>query len=57
MMDIKYNITVTKSIRTLNFYNAYWEKIMTLIGDKIESILCDNKYKDCYIKKLSHIIV
>ena len=49
MMDIKYNIPVTKSIRTLNFYNAYWEKIMTLIGDKIESILCDNKYKDCYL--------
>ena len=44
MMDIKYNIHVTKSIRTLNFYNAYWEKIMTLIGDKIESILL---YKDC----------
>ena len=49
MMDIKYNIPVTKSIRTLNFYNAYWERIMTLIGDKIESILCDNKYKDCYL--------
>ena len=44
MMDIKYNIPITKSIRTLNFYNAYWEKIMTLIGDKIESILL---YKDC----------
>ena len=25
------------------------KKIMTLIGDKIESILCDNKYKDCYL--------
>ena len=44
MMDIKYNIPITKSIRTLNFYNAYWEKIMTLIGDKIKSILL---YKDC----------
>ena len=49
MMDIKYNIPITKSIRTLNFYNAYWEKIMTLIGDKIESILCDNK---CYLLKV-----
>ena len=39
MMDIKYNIPVTKSIRTLTFYNAYWEKIMTIIGDKIISIL------------------
>ena len=50
IMDIKYRIPITKSIRTLNFYNAYWEKIMSLIGDKTESTLCDNKYKDCYIK-------
>ena len=39
MMDIKYNIPITKSIRTLNFYNAYWEKIITVIGDKIKSII------------------
>ena len=39
IMDIKYNILVTKSIRTLTFYNAYWEKIMAIIGDKIISIL------------------
>ena len=53
MMDIKYNIPITKSIQTLNFYNVYWEKIMALIGDKIESILCDNKYKDCYLYKIT----
>ena len=39
MMDIKYNIPITKSIRTLTFYNAYWEKIITVIGDKIKSII------------------
>ena len=39
MMDIKYDISVTKSIRTLTFYNAYWEKIITVIGDKIKSII------------------
>ena len=39
MMDIKYNIPITKSIRTLTFYNAYWEKIITIIGDKIKSII------------------
>ena len=38
-MDIKYNIPITKSIRTLTFYNAYWEKIITVIGDKIKSII------------------
>ena len=37
MMDIKYNIPITKSKRTLTFYNAYWEKIITVIGDKIKS--------------------
>ena len=39
MMNIKYNIFFIKSIKTLNFYNSYWEKIMTLIGDDIKSIL------------------
>ena len=39
MMNIKYNITITKSKRTLTFYNAYWEKIITVIGDKIKSII------------------
>ena len=39
MMDIKYNIPITKSKRTLTFYNAYWEKIITVIGDKIKSII------------------
>ena len=46
MMNIKYNIPITKSNRTLNFYNSYWEKIMSLIGDKIESIISDNKNKN-----------
>ena len=39
MMNIKYNIPITKSKRTLTFYNAYWEKIITVIGDKIKSII------------------
>ena len=39
MMDIKYNIPITKSKRTLTFYYAYWEKIITVIGDKIKSII------------------
>ena len=42
MMDIAYSIPVTRSMRTLNFYDAYWGKIMSIIGDKIKSILCDN---------------
>ena len=39
MMNLKYNIFFIKSIKTFNFYNNYWDKIMTLIGDDIKSIL------------------
>ena len=40
MMDLPFNkIQISKSKRTLNSYQEYWEKIMLLIGDKIENIL------------------
>ena len=39
MMNIKYNIFFIKSIKTLNFYNNYWNEIMRLIGNDIKSIL------------------
>ena len=39
MMNLSYNIDITKSKRTLAFYHEYWTKIMSLIGDKIESII------------------
>ena len=40
MMNLSYNeIQISKSKRTLNSYKEYWEKIMKLIGDKIENIL------------------
>ena len=39
MMDLKYHIPITKSKRTLAFYNEYWTKIMALIGNKIEAII------------------
>ena len=51
MMDIKYNIPITKSKRTLNFYNAYWEKIMTLVGDQIHSITNQKRDYKCYLLK------
>ena len=51
MMDIKYNIPITKSKRTLNFYNAYWEKIMTLIGNQIHSITNQKRDYKCYLLK------
>ena len=39
MMNSTYEIPITKSIKTLDFYNKYWDKIMTIIGNKIESII------------------
>ena len=40
MMGIPYrNIPISKSKKTLAFYNRYWVSIMSLIGDKIKSIV------------------
>ena len=39
MMGLSYDIPITKSKRTLSFYKQYWSNIMTLIGDKIQSII------------------
>ena len=40
MMGIPYkNIPISKSKKTLAFYDRYWANIMSLIGDKIKSII------------------
>ena len=40
MMGIPYkNIPISKSKKTLAFYDRYWAKIMFLIGDNIKSII------------------
>ena len=40
MMGIPYkNIPISKSKKTLAFYDRYWASIMSLIGDKIKSIV------------------
>ena len=40
MMGIPYkNIPISKSKKTLAFYHQYWASIMSLIGDKIKSII------------------
>ena len=40
MMGIPYkNIPISKSKQTLAFYDRYWASIMSLIGDKIKSII------------------
>ena len=40
-MNSKYKIPVTKSIKTIQFYDKYWNKIMDIIGNKIEKIISD----------------
>ena len=40
MMELSCNdMPISKSKRTLAFYDKYWAEIMTLIGDKIQSII------------------
>ena len=40
MMGIPYkNIPISKSKKTLAFYDRYWASIMSLIGDKMKSIV------------------
>ena len=40
MMNLPFDkIPITKSKKTLAFYNEYWAKIMSLIGDKILAII------------------
>ena len=60
MLGLPYNdINVTKSKKTLKYYKQYWEKIQSLIGDRIQSIInmlifhriLSNIYQqwDCYL--------
>ena len=40
MLGLPYkDINVTKSKRTLKSYEQYWEKIQSLIGDRIQSMV------------------
>ena len=40
MLGLPYNdINVTKSKKTLKYYKQYWEKVESLVGDKIQSII------------------
>ena len=40
MLGLPYkDINVTKSKRTLKYYKQYWEKVQSLVGDKIQLII------------------
>ena len=40
MLGLPYkDINVTKSKRTFKYYKQYWEKVQSLIGDRIQSII------------------
>ena len=45
MMGLPFNkIPISKSKRTLNSYQQYWEKIMILIGDRIKGIIVSENF-------------
>ena len=40
MLGLPYkDINVTKSKKTLKYYKQYWEKVQSLVGDKIQSMI------------------
>ena len=40
MMNLQFeNISISKSKKTLAFYNQYWDSIISLIGEKIKGII------------------
>ena len=40
MMNLQFeNIPISKSKKTLTFYNQYWDSIISLIGEKIKGII------------------
>ena len=40
MLGLPYkDINVTRSKKTLKYYKQYWEKVQSLVGDKIQSII------------------
>ena len=39
MLGLPKDINVTKSKRTLTYYEQYWKKVRLLIGDRIQSII------------------
>ena len=39
MMNKTYPLSVTKSKKTQNYYNSYWDHIMSIIGDKIIAVI------------------
>ena len=49
MMGLPYDkIPISKSRKTLTFYSRYWASIMSLIGDKIQSIIDQKTGYVCY---------
>ena len=49
MMGLPYDhIPISKSKKTLSYYKKYWDTIMSLIGDKIQSIIDHKTGYVCY---------
>ena len=39
MMNVPDEIPISKCVKTISFYDKYWSKIVSLIGDKISDII------------------
>ena len=48
MMGLQYDIPISKSKKTVKYYEKYWNSVMTLIGDQIQTIIDQKTGCKCY---------
>ena len=48
MMEIPYDVQISKSTKTVKYYKNYWDNVMNLIGDKIQAIIDQKTDYKCY---------
>ena len=48
MMGLPYDVSISKSKKTIKYYEKYWDNVISLIGDKIQSIIDHKTGYVCY---------
>ena len=48
MMELPYNVPISKSKKTVKYYKNYWNNVISLIGDDIQSIIDHKTGYKCY---------
>ena len=48
MMELPYNIPISRSKKTIKYYKNYWDNVISLIGNEIQSIMDHKTGCKCY---------